>query len=203
MSDKQSKAYKVSSAIYFVTAFFDEKEPLKWRLRNLAIDISSDKLKDKSNIIEEVIALLGLAKNAGLISEANYNILSEELAKLEKNSEKTLYQMLLEESSEAQSSLSEFKKEEVIKDKIILSEPKVKALNKPLSEYGIVSVKKNSRQSTIIALLKRKKEIMIKDVASLIDDCSEKTIQRELLAMVDAGILKKIGEKRWSKYTLA
>lgn len=71
-----------------------------------------------------------------------------------------------------------------------------------LKEYGAVAVKKNSRQSIIIALLKRKKEIMIKDVAPLIQGCSEKTIQRELLAMVHLGILAKQGEKRWSKYSL-
>ena len=44
---------------------------------------------------------------------------------------------------------------------------------------------------------------MIKDVSPLIKGCSEKTIQRELLSMVKSGILKKEGEKRWSKYSLA
>ena len=44
---------------------------------------------------------------------------------------------------------------------------------------------------------------MIKDVSPLISGCSEKTIQRELLAMVYAGILRKMGEKRWSRYSLA
>ena len=66
-----------------------------------------------------------------------------------------------------------------------------------------MAVKKNSRQSTIINLLKRKKEIMIKDVSPLIDGCSEKTIQRELMSMVHSGTLKKVGEKRWSRYSLA
>jgi hypothetical protein len=75
--------------------------------------------------------------------------------------------------------------------------------SKSLKDFGAVSVKKNSRQSIIINLLKRKKEIMIKDVSPLISGCSEKTIQRELLAMVKAGILRKTGEKRWSRYSLA
>ncbi|NCN08031.1 hypothetical protein GW944_00480, partial [Candidatus Parcubacteria bacterium] len=74
---------------------------------------------------------------------------------------------------------------------------------KDLKNFGAVSVKKNSRQSIIINVLKRKKEIMIKDISPLIDGCSEKTIQRELLAMVNSGILKKEGEKRWSRYSLA
>ena len=70
-------------------------------------------------------------------------------------------------------------------------------------ETGAVSMKKNYRQGIILDIIKSKKEVMIKDISSHIKDCSEKTIQRELLAMVDAGVLKKLGEKRWSKYSLA
>jgi predicted HTH transcriptional regulator len=86
----------------------------------------------------------------------------------------------------------------------VLSEPhRTEYVKDKPKEFGAVSVKKNSRQGIIIAILKRKKDIMIKDVSSLIPGCSEKTIQRELLAMVQAGVLKKIGEKRWSHYVLA
>lgn len=59
------------------------------------------------------------------------------------------------------------------------------------------------RRQTILNIVKAKKEISITDVVGSIKGCSEKTIQRELLAMVHAGVLKKQGERRWSKYTLA
>lgn len=72
-----------------------------------------------------------------------------------------------------------------------------------LKDFGSVAVKKNRRQSLIIGLLKRKKEIMIKDVVGIISDCSEKTIQRELSLLVDSGLLKKEGERRWTRYSLA
>lgn len=72
-----------------------------------------------------------------------------------------------------------------------------------LKEFSTVAVKKNKRQSVIIALLRRKKEIMVRDVSLIIRDCSEKTIQRELLSLVEQGVLKKEGERRWTKYTLA
>jgi predicted HTH transcriptional regulator len=72
-----------------------------------------------------------------------------------------------------------------------------------LRDFSVVAVKKNKRQSIIISLLKRKKEVMIKDITETITDCSEKTIQRELAALVDEGILKKEGERRWTRYMLA
>ena len=86
-----------------------------------------------------------------------------------------------------------------IKDKNEFIHPKQKALK----EFSPVAVKKNKRQSIIINLLKRKKEIMVKDVSQVITDCSEKTLQRELLALVSQGVLVKEGERRWTTYSLA
>lgn len=62
--------------------------------------------------------------------------------------------------------------------------------------------KKNDRQVKIIDLIKDKKHVSIKDISVNIKDCSEKTIQRELNSMVVSGVLKKEGEKRWSRYSL-
>ncbi len=42
----------------------------------------------------------------------------------------------------------------------------------------------------------------IKDFSTYIKDCSEKTIQRQLLDLVKDGVLKKDGERRWSRYSL-
>jgi predicted DNA-binding transcriptional regulator len=61
---------------------------------------------------------------------------------------------------------------------------------------------KIERKNKIIKLLHEKKEVSIKDVSSAVIGCSEKTIQRELASLVKKGILKKEGDKRWSKYTL-
>ena len=62
---------------------------------------------------------------------------------------------------------------------------------------------KLNRRNVILKIIKDKKEVTIKDISNLIGDCSEKTIQRELTTLVSEGVLKKVGEKRWSKYMLA
>lgn len=68
---------------------------------------------------------------------------------------------------------------------------------------GKSSGNRGSRTDEILALIREKKEVSVKDIASFISGCSEKTIQRELLALVAQGVLKKSGEKRWSRYSLA
>lgn len=50
------------------------------------------------------------------------------------------------------------------------------------------------------------KSATIKDIKDhsrgVLNSCGEKTLQRELVAMVMDGVLKKTGDKRWSKYSL-
>ncbi len=62
---------------------------------------------------------------------------------------------------------------------------------------------KDNRQAIILEMLKSGVKLSIKDFAQNIKDVSEKTIQRELIIMLEKGLLKKEGERRWSKYFLA
>lgn len=64
------------------------------------------------------------------------------------------------------------------------------------------NIHKDARKTVIIGLFKKNKELTIKDISIAIPDCSGKTIQRELNGMLKDKIIKKEGEKRWSKYYL-
>lgn len=65
-----------------------------------------------------------------------------------------------------------------------------------------ISTGMSERQNNIIREIKNKGQLTIRDLVGKIQGCSEKTIQRELLALVDGGVLKKEGERRWSKYSV-
>lgn len=200
MSETAVKIQRLASAIYLITGFFSDLEPLKWRLRGLSTDLVSESIRDKNAIVREISSVISLAKNAGLVSEPNHEIISQELSKISNDLERPMKIPVIQESVPRERALPQPQEVERIKDNL----PEFRTQDRPdLKDFGAVSVKKNSRQSVIIGLLKRKKEIMIKDVSPLIDGVSEKTIQRELLAMVQAGILTKKGEKRWSRYSLA
>lgn len=75
-------------------------------------------------------------------------------------------------------------------------------INQGKNELGSVKDKKDNRQNQILSLLKNRSNLTIKDFVGVISDCSEKTIQRELIELVDKGIVKKEGERRWSTYSL-
>ena len=271
MSDTINKPEKIASAIYLVTSFFNDQEPLKWKLRSLSSELISASMFIKDNmfadaqsislearsIATEIMSLISVAKTAGLVSFDNHDILYTELNKYinllglpaginQENGRVILSSKFFNganyisepkrENPTPTVDKSQEPEENTIKDKSPEKPPEhshrgllpdVSEINRRQSEtqearkdssgvsnhsekksdslksFGAVSVKKNSRQSIIINVLKRKKEVMIKDISPLVNGCSEKTIQRELLSMVQSGILKKVGEKRWSRYSLA
>lgn len=91
-----------------------------------------------------------------------------------------------------------FPKKELGTDPVAAQKAQEKAENKE----DLVKDKKDSRQMRILTLLRANSHLSIKDFAAVIPDCSEKTIQRELLELVEKGVIKKEGERRWSTYSL-
>jgi len=222
-----AKSQKLVTALYLITGFFSDNEPSKWKLRDLGSRLIStgEFLKDNftkpnkeileiHSIVHEIVSFLAILKQAGLVSEMNYSILNQEFStfltlvslpeEFEKGSINHIRKDFFITEEKAPREPQETIRAATLTPRIQSTQAYIKDKNvENLKDFSVVAVKKNSRQSIIINLLKRKKEIMIKDVSSLIDGCSEKTIQRELLAMVQSGVLHKTGEKRWSKYSIA
>lgn len=245
------KVKKLAAAVYMITNFFADQEPLKWSLRALSTELLKRNIATKDSAfgytqeaeekiretILETVSLLEVGSFAGLVSPMNVTVLKKEFNELlekmntmsassQKNEALNTEQFFFVEEPKQEASKESFnygqtpphpqqvKKQIKDNSNVLYSEPKTQTLpqrheeeshgtdRSMLKDYSPVAVKKNKRQSTIINLIKRKREIMIKDVVGLINDCSEKTIQRELLALVDEGVLKKEGERRWTKYSL-
>lgn len=99
------------------------------------------------------------------------------------------------------------KNKEIIKDislkqastHALLMEHVARPVNTLASSFQI---KKLSRREQILALFVRGVDVSIKDIAARIKGCSEKTIQRELNALLYDNVIERIGEKRWSRYIL-
>jgi hypothetical protein len=176
---------------------------------------------------EEICGLLGIAFSVGFVSGMNYSILRDEYSKL-----RDLVRSLDEIRGSVESSftlkqdffatdkmISSSKREGLaegsvhghgehgsIKDKDDnrLSFTQKPKLESPKSSQRDINPEqsKNKRRDNILKILRKKKDVTIKDISKVIPGCSEKTIQRELLSMVMGGVLKKEGEKRWSRYSL-
>lgn len=225
------KTEKITAALYLVSGLLKDDEPLKWEIRDRGMDLLSSSFTasssvpgDKNMVIQslftaalETISLLNVAKISNLISHMNHAILVREIDhvvtllrdRLAQNAENAGY--ILSESFFKTADLfsSGFRSEasRTIKDQIDIfkgqnNRPDAQRSNQNNAQSGNVQHKKTQRQQTIVEVLKGQSGLTIKDFSKVIKDCSEKTIQRELLELVDKGIVKKEGERRWSRYSL-
>lgn len=185
-----------------------------------------------SSILLELVSLLRLGATAGLISESNAQVLVDEylkiLSRLAAPSVQGIVlsqdELLAEPMAGGPDALTPERPllPSSIDDLFAAEDPAVvkghigrkRALSRPSrptsyrtspaperSKQG--SGKVSNRSQQILAIVKAKGVVSIGDVSAVVTDCSEKTIQRELLSLVEKGVLKKEGERRWSTYRLA
>lgn len=231
------KAEKLASAIYLITNYFSDLEPLRFELRSKAINL----LKDVSPLlgtkttndpqthyalrttVTQLVTLCELGASGNLLSQNNLEILKAEFQKLLQ-----FEGYLPSEPSEVNITLShEYFKE--ITPKKVNALSAIRQNPKSFSESGIgasqgievssgerqtrsevstlsdtsLKDRKSIRHDIVISIIKKKGSITIKDVLEVIVDCGIKTLQRELQFLVNVGVLKKEGDKRWSRYSLA
>jgi DNA-binding transcriptional ArsR family regulator len=224
------KAEKLASALYVVTNLIDNKEILRSLLREKSINIflaimqlekmSLTKTEDGSldnllSNITEALSLLEIAYVSRYISEMNFTVLKREyidLGALIKTKRKDILSdnirfpkeffdvpNLYETTSIKQGAL---KKEKDISIKDIKDTSNFIKKTKNDAHSKTADIRHSSRRNTILELLQDKDFVTVKDITDTIQGYSSKTLQRELLALVSEGILKKEGERRWSTYSL-
>lgn len=216
-----NRSYRISAAVFVISNVIDQNEELRTKIKKLSLDLvsSSVKLKDinfndtKKLIADieknslELMSMLDIASVSGLVSKMNGNILKEEfqLFILELNK---FYEKFEDNKN---SSIGSIFKESLIQNNIN-NLPKTNLLNseneqKIISKNGLKNnnghKRKDLRKNTILDFIKGHNNVSIKDIVPNIVGCSEKTIQRELIQLINEGRILKVGERRWSKYSLA
>lgn len=85
----------------------------------------------------------------------------------------------------------------ILKDTVLYDSRKI--------DKGQITLRRmnEERRKIILEVFKTRDAAVVRDFSFVIQGCSEKTIQRELLRLVRDGVLKKEGERRWSRYSLA
>jgi DNA-binding transcriptional ArsR family regulator len=238
------KTEKLVTAVYMITNFIKDNEPLKWKIREAAlalmavnVDFNTVSLSERRELLKEyqglaleVVSYSSIAHHSGLISEMNFHILSREFNSLvsviekDENRQANERTVILDPSffetpepetsqastpADAPSAPTAAYKGHPSRTSVA---PEISKVSRKPEYFPMKDVQekasrapesKDSRKSLIIKLLSKKSGLNIKDFAESIKGCSEKTIQRELLSMVAAGVLKKEGERRWSTYSLA
>lgn len=212
------KLEKITSAIFLVTDLFSEKDSLRYKLRDVSLELLSTATHDQSleyikPHLLELLSLLDVAYHSNQLSEMNYTVLKRELGALVEKIQKDKYETFSIPSSFF--ATPEQENRPLDKKTEISSVPQINSVNKSYSEnkgqdsstpkktYNKTSNKKKDRQQKILTIIKDMKKVSVTDISKKITNVSDKTIQRELIDLVEQGVVKKEGERRWSTYSLA
>lgn len=204
------KAERLAKAIHLITPAFAESVSLRNRIDSIAVGLvdaailpsGAARLKLSRELLF-LSSILGIARTGGLLSSMNVELIAREahilLQEVAAYEEPRLFlddAPTLAEIAKLQNA-NQKEPRQVSKDAVILHKGHVKD-TKPVSDTHI-----KDRREAVLSVIRNKKRASIKDISTLIRGVSEKTIQRELLALIVAGIVLKQGERRWSTYSLA
>jgi len=184
-------------------------------------------IDDRSERLHAIRSLIQLGKLSGRFSPMNADLVRSEIKSISDTCEgilqqifsgvpatntSFLHQATLELPEEFFAVKQPQKKGE---EAPLETEKKVVSMSKPRVSMQVDEVKKASeprvsnetikqdRAVKIIGILSRTNEASIKDIAAEFPGVSEKTIQRDMAKLTDAGKVRTEGKRRWTRYFLA
>jgi flagellar motor protein MotB len=184
--------------------------------------IKTTQIDDVHASLQYLSSLLSLSCLSGYISESNIEIFKSEINYLHKHVEELSTKAVSESQQmhvrqdmfvvgQVKQAKPQATQQTPLKDKEARSAPgmsfikdKERPQTKPLTpSTKQTEMPKEDREEKIIQVIRDKGTVSIKDISSVVFDCSEKTIQRTLQTLIDKGQVTKEGERRWAKYSLA
>ena len=209
------KAERLAKAIHLITPAFAESASLKNRIDAIALGLVDAAIAplgvSRTALSRELLALssvLSIARTGGLLSSMNAEIITREAHILLQ--EVATYEEPRLSLDEAPT-LSDIAKNVISHGTLQNTHTTApRSVVRPttahkghIKDVGNISDSIKDRREAVLSIIKNKKRASIKDISTLIRGVSEKTIQRELSALIVAGIVLKQGERRWSTYSLA
>jgi DNA-binding transcriptional ArsR family regulator len=225
------KIEHIVAATFLVTGLIEQDELMKDEIRAHSLQcltrmvsligksaITVTDLQAVAAYLLHLNSLLDIAFWSGQISQMNLAIMQREISTtyLSLNDLSTKYKNSFYISSTFfrtdEEILTDTKEKDIIKDKNTI--PQAEQLHKGQNkrqdikdiskgqEQAQSRENKGQRREAILSLLLQKPNLTVKDFTTVVPEYSEKTIQRELLALAEEGIIKKEGERRWSTYSL-
>jgi hypothetical protein len=193
-----SKGQKIIAAIYLVTNHISDKDPLRLRLREKAIALTETPVDGREVLGHELTTLLEASVLARLISDTNASLLIAEI----KYFSLPQYQVREDISLLFTPKGHEIKRT-YMSTALPQRTPSFPSIQSVPKKSADIAGERNKRQETILSFINQQKSAGIKDIVTLFPLVSEKTIQRELTALVSSGKITKRGSKRWSVYLAA
>ncbi len=176
----------ITNEAYHLTLLFPKKEPLRYKVREVANEVLADLLtmfKEKpTNVLVSKVETNCILMDSFL-----------EVAKKQEWVERSLVNIVQEGYKVIQ--------EEVVKLKPKINTEEKKVENTDKKEKPLVSL--NSRQKKILDVLKQKDSAQVKDIQEIFPDITKRTLRRDFEALLASQLVERVGERSETFYRLA
>ena len=190
---------ELTNKLYRLTLLFPKKEPLRYKMREAAIDILSDFSKLET---QKTFAPEKNAKDIFLNIQSNLEVINSYF-----------------ETAKWQNWISYFEvlnlQEKYYRIKLDLADEIKKAEMKGTEDFGLFGfeektpeiqpenpVKLEPREEKIVNLLKQVQKIQVGEITKLLPNISKRTIRRDFHKLVEEGVIERKGEKNKTFYRL-
>ena len=199
------KSERLAKAVHLICPAFKSHPALKDKIDAIAIGLVEAAILSptaaREALSRELLALssvLSIAKAGGALSSMNAELIAREAHMLLQ--EIAMY----EEPRVAFDQVPSFSAFLKSSERSPLSREQNSPHESAVAKNSKGQIKdKSSRRETILSILRTNGPLFIKDISMTMRDVGGKTVQRELQALVASGMVKKEGDKRWTKYSLA
>lgn len=205
------KAERLAKAIHLIAPAFTETASLRNRIDAIAVGLVDAAILPpgaaRAALSRELLTLssvLSIARTGGLLSSMNAELIANEAHTLLQ--EVAVYEeprLFLDDAP----TLSGIAKKTVRQEQFTSRQSHEQAAHGTRKPKGapvkdIKDIRSIARRDSVLSIIREKGKASIKDISTKFRDVSEKTIQRELAALVSEGFVQKEGERRWSVYSL-
>ena len=192
---------KIVTAIYFVTQVINGSDPLKWRLRDIGIEmLRASRIECVAHLLE-IDQLLSVARVSGVISDMNAELIQTSIRGILKRHDSGL--QLPTDFFETQE-LSESSVQSQVEDKkTIVPKNVVNKEDVAYKRHVVKATDTDKRRDGIVTFLRGNSPATTTDIKKIVRGVSEKTIQRDLKWLMKNGVVTREGTRRWATYSLS
>jgi Fic family protein len=177
---------QITNELYRLTLLFPKKEPLRYKMRELADDILADSLRNTNK-----------SDSSNKCNEERARYIEEDLEVLD-----GFFEVAKAQNWVSPTDILNLQKEYIkLKGQLKLKIEPIKSEVK-LTEVRPLQNSINERQEKILAVLKEKEKAQVWQIKQIFPEVSKRTLRRDFENLFKRGIIKRMGDRNETFYQL-
>jgi len=206
---------RLTNSLYRLTLLFPKKDPLRYKMRELSVDILANFLKNNPSQkgeelsfkirkdLEVLNSFFELALSQNWVSPSQLLVVKEDYEALEEQFKMSKIENEPKEEEEVNDEPVLLNQKSEIKEEVIITSPPVPEKEKQEIDFDPAKDKKlNDRQRKIIEFLKENGRAQVWQIKEIMPDVAKRTLRRDFEYMVEQRIIKRIGERNDTFYQI-